>query len=69
MECLNPKPSLTSSGSAYPAWVREDLIQATLAIWQPYYEARLTRQDAVEMILAASRLLDALSHPGDRVIS
>jgi hypothetical protein len=47
--------------ATHPAWISEDLIRATLAVWQPYYDAQLTRQDAIEMILAASRLLSALS--------
>jgi hypothetical protein len=47
--------------ATHPAWISEDLIRATLTVWQPYYDAPLTRQDAVEMILAASQLLSALS--------
>jgi hypothetical protein len=47
--------------STHPAWISEDLIRATLAVWQPHYDAPLTRQDAIEMILAASRLWSALS--------
>jgi hypothetical protein len=60
------EPLLISSvdESAY-LWVAEDLIQSTLAVWQRYYEAPLTRRDAIEMILAASRLVGALSRSSD----
>jgi hypothetical protein len=46
---------------AHPAWLTEELIDATLTVWQPYYDATLTRQDAIEIILGASGLFRALS--------
>lgn len=45
----------------HPAWITEEIIDATLKVWQPYYEAPLTREDAIDMILAASRLCHVLS--------
>ena len=44
-----------------PAWVTDDLIRKTLAVWQPYYKSTLTREDAVGMILAVGRLVGVLS--------
>jgi len=51
------------SAPEHPDWMTEDLIQATLRTWQPYYNELLTREDAIDMILAASRLFGALSRP------
>jgi hypothetical protein len=45
----------------HPAWLTEELIDATLKVWQPYYDAPLTREDAIEMILVAGRLMRAFS--------
>jgi hypothetical protein len=43
-----------------PAWITPDLIADTLETWQPYYAARLTEGDALEILLAVGRLTDAL---------
>jgi len=48
---------------AAPAWVTPALIAQTIETWQPYYETRLTSDDAVAMILNVSRLLGVLSQP------
>ncbi len=52
-----------SDGGAqsHPAWVTEELIRATLKVWQPFYDNSLTRDDAIGIILSAGRLLGALS--------
>jgi hypothetical protein len=65
MRPLNGDSHCIPRATTHPAWVSENLIQATLTVWQPYYDAPLTREDAIEMILAASRLLGALSRPQD----
>jgi hypothetical protein len=57
----DPRSYFAGCAPGYPPWVTEDLIQATLVVWQPYYDELLTRQDAIDMLLAASRLLSALS--------
>jgi len=44
-----------------PAWVTGELIDQTIRVWQPYYAIRLTRDDAVEIILNVGRLYDSLS--------
>jgi hypothetical protein len=47
--------------ASHPAWVTEDLILATLKVWQSYYDVRLTRDVAIDIILATGRLFGALS--------
>lgn len=49
------------SAPEHPDWMTEDLIQATLVVWQPYYDDALSRQDAIDMILATRRLFQILS--------
>jgi hypothetical protein len=44
-----------------PKWVSRELIERTLRVWQPYYRAALTTQDALDMLLAVSRLFGVLS--------
>ena len=59
MVLINPEQA-APRGLEHPAWVTQDLIQTTLRVWQPYYDAALSRQDAIAIILAASQLVDAL---------
>ena len=47
--------------SSHPAWVTEELILATLKVWQPFYKSPLTRDDAIGIILSAGRLFGVLS--------
>ncbi len=44
-----------------PDWITADLIVQTIRVWQPYYEAAVTPEDAVHMILSAGRLYQAVS--------
>ena len=44
-----------------PDWITPELIEETIRVWQPYYEATLTPEDAVTMIIDVGRLFDALS--------
>ena len=39
-----------------PSWITLDLIRHTIRVWQPYYKAVLTTQDAVMMLLNVGRL-------------
>lgn len=41
-----------------PAWVTIELIELTIRVWQPYYKAQLTPDDAVTMILGVGRLFE-----------
>ncbi len=51
--------SIVPAGS--PDWITPELIEATIRVWQPYYEEVLTPEEAVTMILSVGRLYDALS--------
>jgi hypothetical protein len=51
-------PSARPAGA--PAWVTEELLSDTIVAWQPYYAEDLTADDALEILLAAGRLFDAL---------
>ncbi len=44
-----------------PDWITAELIEATIRTWQPYYQATLTPDDALIMILDVGRLFEALS--------
>ena len=44
-----------------PDWITAELIVQTIRVWQPYYEAVVTPEEAVTMILSAGRLYQALS--------
>jgi hypothetical protein len=51
--------SIVPAGS--PDWITPELVEATIRVWQPYYEATLTPEEAVIMITNVGRLFDALS--------
>ncbi len=59
-----PPANVSSLPAARPAgapeWVTAELLSDTLAAWQPYYAEDLTAADAMEILLAAGRLFDAL---------
>lgn len=42
-----------------PGWVTPELLQDTIETWQPRYHERLTVTDALDILLAVSRLVDA----------
>ena len=48
------RPSIVPAGT--PDWITPELVEATIRVWQPYYEALLTPEDAVTMILNVGRL-------------
>ena len=52
--------SATGTPPGSPVWVTPDLIARTVATWQPHYSEPLTPEVALEILLAAGRLLDAL---------
>ena len=51
-----------------PAWIADDLIASTLKTWQPFYKKRLTRSDAIEMLLAAGNLIDCLEPDDEQAL-
>jgi hypothetical protein len=44
-----------------PDWITAELVEATIRVWQPYYRAILTPEEAVTMILNVGRLYQVLS--------
>jgi len=44
-----------------PAWITPELVEATIRTWQPYYEAPLSTDDAIEIIRNAGLLFQTLS--------
>jgi hypothetical protein len=61
MRTPNADSGVDRRAQAHPVWLTEELIEATLRVWQPYYDASLTRENAIDMILSADRLFSALS--------
>jgi hypothetical protein len=53
------RPSIVPAGT--PDWVTSELVEQTIRVWQPYYQAILTPEEAVIMILNVGRLYQALS--------
>lgn len=53
------RPSTVPAGT--PDWITSELIAATIRVWQPYYKATLTPEEAVTMILDVGRLFETLS--------
>jgi hypothetical protein len=57
MDCKVAEGARTSIVPAgTPDWITPELVEATIRVWQPYYEALLTPEDAVTMILNVGRL-------------
>jgi hypothetical protein len=53
------RPSIVPAGS--PDWITAELIEETIRVWQPYYVAVLTPEEAVTMIQNVGRLYQAFS--------
>lgn len=45
---------------AVPRWITPELIERTIRVWQPRYGQPLSADDAVQIILTASRLYEVL---------
>ena len=61
-DCQSPEdaqPSIVPAGT--PDWITAELIEQTIRVWQPYYQAVVTPEEAVTMILNVGRLFQALS--------
>ena len=50
--------ALTAQGG--PDWLTPELLAETLRVWQPYYDAPLTENDALAIVANVAGLLDAL---------
>jgi hypothetical protein len=44
-----------------PEWITAELIEQTIRVWQPHYQATLTPEEAVTMIQSVGRLYDVFS--------
>jgi hypothetical protein len=53
------RPAIVPAGT--PDWITPELIERTIAVWQPFYRTVLTPEEAVTMILRVGRLFDVLS--------
>lgn len=47
-----------------PAWITANLIEATIRVWQPFYNEPITSEVAVEMLLRVGQLFGTLCPPG-----
>jgi hypothetical protein len=56
------QPGIVPAGT--PDWIRAELVELTIRVWQPYYQAILTPEDAVNLIVAVGRLFNALASTG-----
>jgi len=68
MSPRNPKHDCHTASDAnsivpagVPDWITADLIEQTIAVWQPYYADVLTPEEAATMIASVGRLLDVFS--------
>jgi hypothetical protein len=53
------RPGIVPAGT--PDWITAELIEQTIRVWQPYYQAVITPEAAVTMIQTVGRLFQALS--------
>jgi len=53
------RPSIVPAGT--PDWITAELIEQTIRVWQPYYQAIVTPEEAVIMIQSVGRLYQAIS--------
>jgi hypothetical protein len=53
------RPGILPAGT--PGWITPELVEQTIRVWQPYYQAVLTPEDAITMILNTGRLFEAFS--------
>jgi hypothetical protein len=56
-----PEPDGDAEAIPSAAWITPELVALTLKVWQPLYRGRLSRDDAVAMLLAVGRLFSVLS--------
>jgi hypothetical protein len=65
----SPTPESTATPSlaippGLPEWITLELVEQTLRVWNPYYDSRLTVDDAVTILLNVGQLYRALSSSG-----
>ena len=60
-DCVVREDAKSIVPAGAPDWITPELVEATIRVWQPYYQAIVTPEEAVTMILNVGRLFDALS--------
>lgn len=60
-DCVAPEDAKGIIPAGTPDWITAELIEQTIRVWQPYYQAIVTPEEAVTMILNVGRLYQALS--------
>lgn len=60
-DCQSREDAKSIVPAGAPDWITAELIEATIRTWQPYYQATLTPDDALIMILDVGRLFEVLS--------
>lgn len=60
-DCRTREDAKSIVPAGAPGWITPELIEATIRVWQPHYEATITAEEAVTMILNAGQLFEALS--------
>jgi hypothetical protein len=60
-DCQTREDSKSIVPAGTPDWITAELIEATIRTWQPYYEATISPEEAVTMIVDVGRLFEALS--------
>lgn len=60
-DCRNREDAKSIVPAGSPDWITAELIEQTIRVWQPYYQAVLTPEEAVTMIQSVGRLYEALS--------
>jgi hypothetical protein len=60
-DCQTREDAKSIVPAGTPDWITAELIEATIRTWQPYYEATISPEEAVTMIMDVGRLFEALS--------
>ena len=60
-DCRTREDAKSIVPAGTPDWITAELIERTIRVWQPYYQAVLTPEEAITMIQSVGRLYQALS--------
>ena len=60
-DCVVREDAKSIVPAGTPDWITPELVEATIRVWQPHYQAIVTPEEAVTMILNVGRLFQALS--------
>lgn len=60
-EILRPSGLDEALPAGTPAWITPELIRETMRVWQPYYSASVTPEDAVTILKSVGELLPVLA--------